>query len=206
MSFFKWFKSSATNIESELEEIYSQMLAQLPTGITLKQAHKEVKEAIKACKEQALRERTANLKPDFGDFLIKAAASGEESAKRIVNKASKDGATEEDICELWNMNDLQRRMIDWAENTFRYATFLDLKENGLSSDEAMVQVRKIFPMYGDPDDTKHTSGDDRPLSPALRNRVDAFREKKGALYIKTKVEGYTSYNAYIRNEIRIGNL
>lgn len=206
MSFSKWFTASATNLESELEEVYSQMLSRLPTGMTLKQARKQVKEAINACKEHARKEGTANLKPNFGDILIKAAASGEESAKRIVNKARKDGATDEDIRELWNMDDLQKRMIVWSENTFHYASFIEFKKNGLNDDEAMVEVRKMFPMYGNPDDTRHSSGDDRPLSHALRGRVDAFREKKEALYIKTKVEEYSSYNAYVREEIRNGNL
>lgn len=110
--FSKWFKNSQS-IERELEEMYSQMLSQLPTGMSLEQARKEVRKAIIVCKEQAMKEGTSDLPDNFGNLLIQAAESGDPKAKKIVDKARKEGATDEDIREFWNLNDLQRRMVLW---------------------------------------------------------------------------------------------
>lgn len=70
----------------------------------------------------------------------------------------------------------------------------------------MAQVRRIVPMYGDPDDERHASGEDRPLPHEVRGRVDRYREKYGAVYIADRVKKYTTYNAFVRHEIRKGNL
>lgn len=193
-------------IEKELEELYSQMLSQVHTGMTLEQARNEVQKAIDLCKEQAAKEGTADLPDNYGDLLIQATESGDPKAKKIVDKARKEGSTDEDVREFWNLNDLQRRMVIWSENVFRYSTFKCVKKDGLTADDAMVQVRKMFPMYGDPDDTSNTSGDDRPLPHELRGRVDRYRKKSGAAYIMDKVKQFTTYNAFVRDEIRKGNL
>lgn len=214
MSFFsKWFKHSQSNIERELEEMYSQMLSQLPTGITLEHARKDVREAIELCKEQAIKEGTFDLPNNYGDFLIQSADSGDLNAKKIVDKARKEGAADEDIREYWNLNDLQRRMVIWSENVFRVATARSLWKPGLSKDQenkAASELRKIFPMYGDPDNTRVTSGDDRPLPHELRGRVDRWRIKivneDGEEKIKEKINNYSTFNALVRDEIRKGNL
>lgn len=181
-------------------------LSQLPTRMTLEEAHKAVKDAIKGCKEEAMREGTADWPENVGDLLLEVAKAEHVKYRKIVEKARKEGATDEDIREFWNLNDLQRRMVLWSENVFRYSSFLSFRDDGLSADEAMSRVRKMFPMYGDPEDTSHTSGDDRPLPQELRGRVDKYRERVGAIVIKSKAEKFTTYNAFIRNEIRLGKL
>jgi len=193
-------------IERELLQLYSQMFSQLPIGWTLEQARKEVKKAIKACKIQAKKEGTDNLGKNFGNGILKAYELGIPSAKRIVEKARKEEVNDEDIRKYWNLHDLQRRMVVWSENVFRYSTFLTAREEGLSPDEAIIKQRKMFPMYGDPEDTRHTSGDDRPLPHELRGRVDVYREKYEAEIIQKMVSKYSSYNAFIRAEIKKGNL
>ncbi len=207
LSFFKRLnRCSPAHIEKGLEKLYSEMLSRLPTGMTFEQAHKEVKKAIQLCKRQATEEGTVNLPVNYGDLIIQAAEQGESGPQRIINKARKEGATDEDIKEFWNLIDLERRMVIWSENVFRYSVFLSARESGMSADDAMLQVRKMYPTYGDPDDTSNTSGDDTPLPHELRGRVDAYREKLGASIIKERVKQYTTYNAFIRDEIRKGSL
>lgn len=193
-------------IERELLQLYSQMFSQLPIGWTLEQARKEVKKAIKAYEIQAKKERTDDLRKNFGNWILKAYELRIPNAMRIVEKARKEGANDEDIRKYWNLHDLQRRMVVWSENVFRYSTFLAAREEGLSPDEAIIKQRKMFPMYGNPEDTRHTSGDDRPLPHELRGRVDVYREKHEAEIIQKKVSKYSSYNAFIRAEIKKGNL
>jgi len=211
--FSKWFKYSQSDIEKELEEMYSQMLSQLPTGMTLELARREVRKAIELCKEQAIKEDTVDLLNNYGDLLIRAAGSGDLNAKKIVDKAHKEGATDEDIREFWNLNDLQRRMVMWSENVHRVAMVSSLWKPGLSEDEeekAAAKLRKTFPMYGNPDNTRVTSGDDRPLPHELRGRVDRWRIKMinedSEEKIKEKLNKYSTFNAMVRDEIRKGNI
>ena len=49
---------------------------------------------------------------------------------------------------------------------------MEFRRNGEDKNEAAAHVRKIHPMYGDPDDTRHTAGDDRPLPYELKDRVN----------------------------------
>jgi len=209
---------SLSIIEKDLKEIYSEMLSQLSTGMTFKQARKEVKAAIQLCKEQAKKEGTTDLPDNYGDLLIKGAESGEPTAKRIVDKARGEGATNEDIREFWNLNDLQRRMVIWSENLHRVAMAASLLkplwESGQHSEDeeekVAATIRKTFPMYGDPDNTSVTSGDDRPLPHELRGRVDRWRIKiineEGEDILREKISKYSTFNSLIREEIRKGNL
>jgi len=202
---------STPHIESELARLYTEMLT-LNCGISNHAARKEVLRALTMCKARARKEGTGALGPGFGDFiLLDAQNEGTTDAEHsfavgVVTKARNEGGNDEDIREWWNLHDIQRRMVLWSEEVFRYAVFKSLLEQGLSADEAMQQVRRGFPMYGDPTDTTHTRGDDRPLPHELRGRVDRYREKWAAAVIEQRSAGYPSYNALVRAELRRGSL
>jgi hypothetical protein len=48
------FGATQLNVERELEDLYSTFLAQLPIKMTAEEARKDLKDAIEACKEQAI--------------------------------------------------------------------------------------------------------------------------------------------------------
>ena len=194
-----------SDIEKELEEMYSQMMSRV-CGMTLEKAQELTRMGIQVSKKQALKEGTNNLPENYGDLLLREAVNGNSNSRKIVDRARKEKATDDDIREFWNLNDLQRRMVFWSEDIFRFASFETFKKEGLNSDEAMIKVRKMFPMYGDPNNEKHVSGDDRPLPNELRGRVDEYRKKIGVINIEAKSKQYTTYNAFVRSEIREGNL
>ena len=107
------------------------------------------------------------------------------------------------IREWWNMPDLARRMVLLSEDTFRHAVFLHAQEeDGLTPEEAAARVRRKFPMYGNPDDNRSPSGEDRPLPHELRGRIDAFRQRHTAQEIDAEIAGFSSYNAFVRDAIR----
>lgn len=191
-------------IETELKALYTRMLC--ACGFRPDDARAEVNKAIEMCKRAGEKEGTASLPSGFGDLILVAAKEGQRFAANRVNVARSEGATDEDIREFWNLHDLQRRMVLWSEEVFRFATFKDLLAKGLSADEAMMQVRGMFPMYGDPLETQHTTGDDRPLPHELRGRVDRYREKWGACVIAQGLSAHSSYNAFVRAELRSGRL
>jgi len=207
MSWFSKLSGSSKNlIEKEIENLYTDFYSSF-CGAQLKQARIQVKDAIKICKEQGRKEGTADLGENFGTLILSVGEEGEPSALNIIKRARDEGARDEDIEDWWNLSDLEKRMIIWSEQVVRFASFKSAQEeDGLSADEAMIEVRKLFPMYGYSDDTPHFSGDDRLLRQELRGRVDKFREKYGAEIILKKASEYTTYNAFIRSEIKKGNL
>jgi hypothetical protein len=69
---------------------------------------------------------------------------------------------------------------------------------------AAKKVRKFHPMYGDPDDTMHTKGDDRPLPYELKNRINIYIEKRAQKdpdKYKKEIENSSTFNSLIRREI-----
>ena len=193
-------------IERELYDMYVQMLCMV-AGYSPADAKQTVSEAITMCKQQGAAEGTADLPKDFGNRMIEAARMGESKSQRIVDKARREGATDDDIKGWWNLPDLCRRMVLWSEDTFRYAVFLHaIKEDGLSHEDAAARVHKMYPIYGDPEDTSKLSGDNRPLPHELRGRVDSYKQVHGAEYIADKAKNFSSYNAFIRHAIQTGSI
>lgn len=202
--FSRLFGGQNTAIERELHELYTRML-ESRLGWTPSEATRAVSGAIAACKREGKAEGTADLPEDFGDVLIVAAGSGEPKSKRIVDKARREGATDDDIREWWNLPDIARRMVLWSENIFRLAVFTHGKEeDGLSPEQAAARVHKMYPIYGDPEDTSKLTGENRPLSHELRGRVDSYQQVHGAEYIAEQVKRFSSYNAFVRHAIRQG--
>lgn len=207
MSLFSWpFGRQQSAIERELSDIYVSMLCTV-AGSSPTDAEQTVSDAIAMCKQQGAAEGTANLPGDFGDRIIEAAREGEPKSKRIVEKARAEGATDDDIREWWNLPDLSRRMVLWSEDTWRYCAFSHaLEKDGLSAEDAAARVHKMFPIYGDPEDSSKLSGEDRPLPHELRSRVDSYKQGNGAASIAHQVESFSSYNAFVRFAVKRGLL
>ena len=207
MSFLsRLFGGSQAAIEREVRNIYTQMLCNF-CGYTSTQAEQAMSEAIATCKQQGKSEGTADLPKDYGNLLVVAARMGEPKSQRIVERARREGATDDDIKEWWNLPDLCRRMVLWSENTFRYAAFLHAVDEdglGLSDESAAARVHKMFPFYGDPEDTSKLAGDNRPLPHELRGRVDMYKQAHDAQYVADQVKNFPSYNAFVRHAIQRG--
>lgn len=203
--FSRLFQGAEKRVEAELEELYSKACVSY-SGQSVSEARRTVREAIKGCKEQAQQEGTDKLPENFGTLLITKSEELQAMGFTIVQNARAGDACDEDIEEWWNLHDLQRRMVIWHENALRYANFLSLRKDGLDADEAMARVRVIFPMYGDPNDTNHTSDDDRPLRHELRGRVDRYRERCDPQEVAEACKHFTTFNAFVRSEIRNGRL
>lgn len=205
MSFFsRLFRGGQSRLERQLHDLYVAMLCGL-AGFTARKAEQAVSEALAMCKQQGKAEGTADLPNGFGDRLVEAARMGDPKSKRIVEKARREGATDDDIKEWWNLPDLCRRMVLWSEDLFRYTVFLHAKDDdGLSAEEAAARVHRMFPIYGNPEDTSKLSGENRPLSHELRGRIDAYKQVHGADFISKQVENFPSYNAFVRQAIKTG--
>lgn len=63
-------------------------------------------------------------------------------------------------------------------------------------------------MFGDPDDDSHASGEDRPLYPELKDRIDRYVEASFSDFqeLHAEITNSTSFNAWVRAKIRKGDL
>ncbi len=203
------FFSKKSSAESELEELYVNMYVSVK-GFSPSEARKTIRTFIQQAKEEAQREGTADFPPNFGDVLL-SRESTDEKTRAMLSAKRKEGVTDEDIRWAWNMLDLERRLMlkeDDDENS-RIALFMHHLDQGHSQEEAAVRVKKFHPMYGDPNDTSKSSGDDRPLPFELKDRINRYietRSQQGADSFKADLEASSSFNALVRREIRKGNL
>ena len=97
-----------------------------------------------------------------------------------------------------------------SDDMSRLALFMKLRqEDQLSEEDAATHVKKHFPIFGDPDDTATSSGDDRPLPFELKDRINLYIQERSqrdpSKYKKDMAEA-SSFNALIRKEIRAGNV
>ena len=125
-------------------------------------------------------------------------------------KKRREAVTDEDIRVYWNAPELWRRAMDQLHRFLMFSLWKQLIEEGSSEEEAAVHVRKFFPYWGDPDDNRVTSGDDRPLPVELSRREDTWttkqRQIKGGDALRERCSKSSSYNAIIRAEIRAGRM
>lgn len=202
MGIFKTDKRK--ELKQQLIDLYSTMFYPTMGLMAKKTVVKMIKKFEKDIKDAGVN----NLPENYGVIVIEKLYKNDSGFNNnFINKAFADGATEEDIIEYYNLDLLQRLMVEWSEELIRYSAFLSSKnDDKLSSDEAINQVRMMLPMYGDPTDTSHSQGDDRPISPALRGRVDIYRASHNVYFIKSQVDEFSSYNAFIRAQITGGHI
>lgn len=188
--------SKRTDVDKELEKLYIEKFMSI--GID----QKGISEAMRKCKQDAIREETDNLPKNFGDYLISKANDGFEKSVKLINKSKSCGANEDDIRHWWNLHDIERRMLKWEDDIFRISTFESLKQDGLSDEEAIEKMRKTFPLYGNPTDESNTKGEDRPLPDELHDRVNRLTAELTTIYIQKYLQNYSSMNAFLRYELK----
>jgi hypothetical protein len=176
-------------------------------GLSERESDSSVREVIREIKEIARAGGDDPLEIGLGAKIVEAAKRGEPSCKRHVEEALRDGATLEEFRELWDLSLLERGLVEWSENTLRSSMFEYLRQHeGLSEREASRRVRKVFPIYGEPNDNPTSVGDDRPLNAAIRGRIDRYRIAVDAEYHAAQVAKFTTFNAWVRHAIRQGFL
>jgi len=176
MGFFSTVFGSSSPIERQLEEQYVPML-QKTMGISAAEGKRTFSEMVNRARAESEREGTGKLPANFGDILLQREPT-DTKVRAMLEKKRREGVNDDDIRWWWNMHDLERRIMLQVDELTRLAVFSKQREAGLSSEEAARDVRKIFPTFGDPDDTRHTSGDDRPLPHELKDRINTYIQRR----------------------------
>jgi len=199
-----FFKS---NIEKQLEQLYVTIFQE--KGISPTEAKKTVRRLLKEAKEEAKREGILGLPQNLGDIFLEKETT-DEKYKSMLAKLRSEGVRDEDIKCWWNMHDLERRMMQKADFMDRFALFKKFREEDrLTEEQAAKRVGEIFPIFGDPDDTTLSTGEDRPLPYELKDRINIYVEKRSQTdpkQFKGEIEESSSFNALVRKEIEKGNI
>ena len=197
----------SSDIEKQLEDYYMSVFQ--PDGFSSSEAQNIVRDLLKLAKEECQQEDTLkNLPQNFGNILLERESTVEE-IKSMLAKRRKEGVRDEDIMWWWNMHPLERKMMLKVDDVIKLSEFTRIqKEEGLNEEEAAKKVRKFHVIYGEPDDTTHTVGDDRPLPEELKDRIDIYIEKQTTNQEKYKkeIEESSTLNALLRKEIKKGNI
>jgi hypothetical protein len=197
-----------SDIETELEDVYAPRLQEM-MGLSPSQAKLAFRDLLKKAKEQSLEEGTSNLPEGFGDILLQKESTDEKVKSWLAMKRN-EGVKDEDIREWWNMHDLERRVLLGFDDMTRVIQFSTFGwEDQIDEKELATEGERFFPAYGDPNEPSLTTGDDRPLPYELKSRVDRYLEKRSQADLKAlkkAVEGSSTFNAFIRREIKRGNL
>lgn len=206
--------SKYNDVEKALLDLYAQMMSMV--GMSSAEAKKMTGDMLDQAIEESKRKGQYNLLQNLGDIIFSDIETNNPTIKKIVENIRrefpdkrKEGVREGDIRWWWNLDDVGRRMMFKWDERCRGALFLDRRMKGDSPEEAMRQVRKYHPIYGDPDDTTHTTGDDRPLPYELKDRINIYierRMKNDPGEYKAEVEQSTTFNALIRKKIRAEKL
>jgi len=195
-----------SEIDKKLRDAYIPIL--IANGNTLEESKKIFKILLKSAKRESRLEGASNLPKNYGDFLLKESLS-KGKTRDLIKDLRKDGVRDEDIKWCWNMDDLERRIIEKIDDNIRVASFLNYRKDGMSEEEAAKNFRKYYPMYGDPKDKSQATGDDRPLPYELQRRVNIYIEKRSRTEpeeYREEIEKTTSFNALIRREIIKGKI
>jgi hypothetical protein len=194
------------HIEREIQAKITQSLIE---GIPMKDATDIARMCIKEAKKKIRKAGRQRPPSNYGDVLLRREKTVLNVAKEF-QKIRREGVTDEDIRVYWNAPELWRTAMEQLQQFVMFSAWREAAREGKSNEEAAVHVRKFLPYWGDADDTRVTSGDDRPLPAELARREDQWttreRERHGDQALKERCANSSSYNAIIRAEIRAGRL
>jgi len=197
-------------------DMYSQMLSM--RGIPSSEAKKLTEDMLDQAIEESKKDGTYNLPQNLGDIIFGDVGTDNLTIKKIAESIrqklpykKEEGVRDQDVRWWWNLNDIERRMMLKQDDAARMTLILHELENSTEPskekafDTATIKVRKFHPIYGDPKDTAHTKGEDRPLPYELKDRINIYiekRAKESSGNYKAEIEKATTFNALVRKEIR----
>ena len=197
----------STDMEKHIEDRYVFIFQEI-VGMSPSQAKSAFHDIVQDAKKESLKEDSSGLSENVGDYIL-AKESSDEKIRSIVAKKRNEGIRDQDIRWWFNMSDLETRILLKVDDISIRSLFAKLREHGLSEDEAAKEIRKRYPLFGDPDDTSQSTGEDRPLPYELKNRINIFVQKrlqKDPETFKNEIEGSSTFNALVREEVKKGNV
>lgn len=214
MGIFDFFKTSYSSLEQQILDLYTKIHESM--GLPHSEARKATKQLLDKCIEEAKQEGSYDLPGGLGEIILETVSVEDPKVKKIAQIIRQklpikrtEGVKDKDIRWWWNLNDIERRMMVAVDDVNKLMVFSHERQNGVSEQETAKKVRKYHAIYGDPKDTTHATGDDRPLPYELKERVNIYIEKRAKSNIDTykkEIKESSTFNALIRKEIKAGNI
>ena len=206
--------SKYNEIEKALFDLHVHNLSM--NGISSSEARKMTENMLDQAIEKSKKSGNYFLPKNLGSIIVGEADTEDLRIQKFAHvirerMPKNEGITLDDIKMWWNLNDVERRMVQAQDLVEKFQAGLGLLDSGKASspEEATAMVCKFLPVYGNPDDNSQSSGDDRPLPFELKDRINIYIEKqacKGSTEYKEEMESSSSFNALVRKEIRAGKL
>ena len=189
----------SSQLDAKLQSACVGMLE--ASGMSQEEAREAFGEMLQKAKNAARVEGTEDLPENFGDLLLQNEAQNPK-IRAMLGKARRDGATEDDIRQWWNFHDLERRLIQEVDSALQMGHFLHLRQIGVPAEEAARRVKQNHVYFGDPDDPRLGTGDDRFLPYELKDRINRWRLSQP----KSASPSDPTLNAVVRKGIREGSI
>jgi len=187
-------------IEKQLLEHYTQFF----TTMSLPDAKKTAKDMLNKAIEESKEARNLNIEKVAEIF------------RKVLPVKRAEGVKDEDIRWWWNLNDVERKMMLKIDEFYKLTLFMEACKNGKSEQEAGKMMWEAHPMYteGDPNIKPEKISfepkrEDYRLPIELKDRVNRYIEKRAnedPEKIKQDLKDFSTFNAFIRKEIRAGNI
>jgi len=208
MGIFSRLFGASSDIKKQLESLYVPIF-QMMMGMPLSQAKSTFHDLYSQAENEAKAEGSINLPVNLGDILLEQESTRQET-KAMLSKRRREGVRDEDIRWWMNRHELDRKMMTKVDDISKLALFKkSMEEDRLSEEEAAKKVKQYFPIFGDPDDTSTSSGNDRPLPFELKDRINIYIQRRSQTdpeKYKEEIVESLSFNALIRKEIKKGNV
>jgi len=141
---------------------------------------------------------------NMGDAIYALAKQGNLDYQNMLHFAKADAAKDDDIKFWWNLNYMQRRLIIWTDSILFEEWQIFVIQSGKTPDQARNIVLCTSPYFSNYNAAFDMNDLDRPLPYELKERVDIYLEKYGVHNANVAADGYSSFNAYVREQIRKG--
>lgn len=185
---------------------------QLIDSYTRIHPNKEVKRMISAFEKDLKDNGCDNIPVHFGEMVADRLLEGKfpfnlAAIYDDIATAIADGATRADIIEHYDLYPIQILMVEWSEQVKKETAINFFAMEGIwSTEEILSKILRMFPIYVYPKNAQYLQGEDRRISPILRNRVNRYWASIGTGKMNAIVQSYSSFNACVRDLIRKGQI
>ncbi|MBA7527341.1 hypothetical protein ES705_19517 [subsurface metagenome] len=188
------------------ESIIRLIVAYIPQREACIGAHELLEKAIEYVNEA----KPGVIPNHYGDYLLMKEKDGVQETRDLMISLRKEGVSDDDIRWYYNMGALRNWMFINTNNTIITLHLTHYEEEGMASNEAAIKLRKTMPIFGDsniiPQGFDYR---DRNLPPSLQRCVELYIARcmeKNPIGYQQDVYLLSSFNAYIREEIRLNRL
>ena len=204
------------DINNQLLEVQTDFLIK-HVGFDAMQARKTAEEMLASVIEECKKDGMYYLYKNLGSAILDDLPIEDEYSRMIAESLKQTlpwkretGVTDDDIRWWLDMHEIERRLMGKTSEIAEIALYTKLtREDGMTPKDAVHVIRKYHPQYSHKEENEFMTGEDRPLPPELRDRVNKYILRRTSLdyrQYESDLADSSSFNALVRKEIRNKNL